>query len=708
MDPRIINPGKNCWKAVPASRVAFLVDSASYYRAFYRAVQRARKTVYIVGWDIDRRVQLLRGEEGDGTPVRLGKFLNRAARKLKLDIYILVWDPALIYRFEREAFPWLSLGWKSPRRVRFHLDSSHPLGSSLHQKIVVIDDEVAFSGGIDLGARRWDTSEHRSGDNRRRDPGGKKFPPFHDLQMAVSGEAAARLGELARRRWERATGEKLEPPSAGGDPWPENLCPDLEDIPVAIARTYPPYRGLPAIREVEALYLDAVAAARRFIYIENQYFTSRRIGEALARRLEERDGPEVVLVLPRHCQGWLEESTMGVLRERRLGALRSADRYGRLGVYYPVTENATPVMVHSQAMIVDDLLLRIGSANLSNRSLGTDVECDLALERRDDESAGAISGFRDRLLAEHLGRERGEISRELARSGSLLETIGKFQGGGRDLRQLETEKLSPIDFHLDPQPMADPEQPISSEEYLEKFLSPPAGNGKKKGWISLGILGLLVISAALFWSMSGAEEWLHLENFQKLIPALRENFWGPLLVIAVFVIGGLLMTPVTWMIVGTSLVFGPVWGFVYSLVGSLLSAAAAYLAGRLFWEKTVHHLAGSRLSRLRKWLAPKSVPAIAIIRNIPVAPYTLVNLLAGSMRIGFWGFILGTAIGMLPGMIALVFFSARILKLVRDPSAANILIAAGALVLVVILAALLQRLLNRNGVSGRNSGGEDE
>ncbi len=702
----IIREGINCWKAARATRAAFLVDAASYYRAFCRAVDRARETVYILGWDIDSRVSLIRGEEEDGAPVRLGEFLNRAARKRKIDIYILVWDPALIYRFEREAFPRLSLGWKSPRRVRFHLDSNHPLGSSLHQKIVVIDDAVAFSGGIDLTARRWDTPEHRPGDNRRRDPGGKEYHPFHDLQMAVAGEVAARLGELARDRWEGATGERLQPPAGRGDPWPEHLLADLKDIPVAIARTYPPYRGRPGIREAESLYLDAIAAARRFIYIENQYFTSRRVGEALARRLGEKDGPEVVLVLPRRCDGWLEASTMGVLRERRLQTLKNSDRYGRLGVYYPVTGKDTPVMVHSKAMIVDDRLLRIGSANLTNRSLGADVECDLALERQDKESARVISGFRDRLLSEHLGTERKEFSRDLGRSGSLRETIERFRGGKRCLRPLKAEELSPISSYLDPEILADPEQPISSEKYLVEFLATPE-DGRKKGWIGLTLFGLLII-AAVFWSQAGADEWLHLGTFQELIPRLRENFWGPLLVIAVFVIGGLVMAPVTWMIVSTSLIFGPFWGFFYSLAGSLLSAAAAYLVGRLFWQKTIHRLAGSKLSRLQKWLAPKSIPAIAIIRNIPIAPYTVVNLLAGSMRIDFGEFILGTAIGMLPGMIALVFFSSRILKLVRDPSAANILIAAGALVLVVILAALLQRLLNRNGDLGKNSGGEDE
>ena len=103
--------------------------------------------------------------------------------------------------------PLYALNWKTHSRVRFYMDDKHPVGASQHQKIVVVDDAVAFSGGLDLRKWRWDTPEHHIDDQRRVDPDGKPYPPFHDVQMVVDGAAAAALGQLARERWQRATGE---------------------------------------------------------------------------------------------------------------------------------------------------------------------------------------------------------------------------------------------------------------------------------------------------------------------------------------------------------------------------------------------------------------------------------------------------------------------------------------------------------------------
>ena len=103
--------------------------------------------------------------------------------------------------------PLYALNWKTHSRVRFYMDDKHPVGASQHQKIVVVDDAVAFSGGLDLSKWRWDTPEHRIDDQRSVDPDGKPYPPFHDVQMVVDGAAAAALGQLARERWQRATGE---------------------------------------------------------------------------------------------------------------------------------------------------------------------------------------------------------------------------------------------------------------------------------------------------------------------------------------------------------------------------------------------------------------------------------------------------------------------------------------------------------------------
>lgn len=163
----------------------------------------------------------------------------------------------------------------------------------------------------------------------RAEPSGAFLPPHHDAQLAVEGDAAATLGELFRNRWWRATGHQLRTGSRGTDRWPTTLMPDLIDIKVAIARTEPAHPGAKEVREIEKLFRDSIAAAKRWIYIENQYLTSAAVGEALAKRLREPDGPEIVIVVSQASYGWLEGATMDVLRWRLLKDLTAADEHHR-------------------------------------------------------------------------------------------------------------------------------------------------------------------------------------------------------------------------------------------------------------------------------------------------------------------------------------------------------------------------------------------
>lgn len=319
--------------------------------------------------------------------------------------------------------------------MHFSLDGMHPGGASHHQKIVVVDDAIAFVGGIDMAIKRWDTPEHRAHDPRRVDPRGQPYPPVHDVQMAVDGEAARALASLVRERWQRATGRRWQARQRGrGDPWPRGLMPDLRDVEVAIARTQPAYNGDPEVREVETLHLDAIAVAQRSIYIEAQYFTSTATSAALCQRLLEPDGPEVILVLPRVASGWLEQTTMGVLRARLLKQLQGADRFGRLRVYYPVVPDldGSCVNVHSKVLVVDDALVRIGSSNLANRSMGLDTECDLTIEAAGKtRMARAIAHFRDRLLGEHLGVSPEMVAGMAAAKASLIAAVEELRSAGR-------------------------------------------------------------------------------------------------------------------------------------------------------------------------------------------------------------------------------------------------------------------------------------
>ena len=208
----ILQPGTNCWRIARSRRAAFLIDGAAYFAAFRATIKEARRSVFIIGWDINSKVELLRdGAITDGLPNPLGDFLNALVKRRRgLKIYILAWDFAMLYALDREFLPLYKLGWSSHRHLYFHLDDAHPFGTSQHQKIIVVDDAVAFVGGFDLTKGRWDTNEHRPDEYRRRDSNGESYPPFHDVQMIVDGDAAATIGELARERWRRATGKQID------------------------------------------------------------------------------------------------------------------------------------------------------------------------------------------------------------------------------------------------------------------------------------------------------------------------------------------------------------------------------------------------------------------------------------------------------------------------------------------------------------------
>src|SRR6185503_18066944 len=145
-----------------------------------------------------------------------------------------------------------------------------------------------------------------------------------------------------------------------GDPWPASVQPDVEDIDLAIARTEPAYDGRPLVAEIANSWLDMIGAAKRSIYIENQYLTSATVGDALAERLRSGDCPEIAIVITHSSSGWLEEATMGVLRARLIERLREADRCDRLRVYYVCAGSDIDVKIHSKLIVVDDQILRIG------------------------------------------------------------------------------------------------------------------------------------------------------------------------------------------------------------------------------------------------------------------------------------------------------------------------------------------------------------
>ncbi|WP_312895164.1 phospholipase D-like domain-containing protein [Microvirga sp.] len=468
---QVLRPDHTCWRIEQADRIALIVDAADYFQAAQSAMLKAQHSILMIGWDFDTRIDLdPTGETGE-YPRRLGAFLTWLVdTKPDLHVNILKWDLGMVKSLWRGTTLFRVAQWAWHERITFKLDGAHPPGAAHHHKIVVIDDAVAFCGGIDMTGDRWDTSEHRDDDPRRRRPFTRRaYGPWHDATTAVSGAAAKALGDHARERWKRASGEVLAPPPAGSDPWPDRLPVDMADVAVAIARTIPAYDDQAEVREIEALYLAAIAAARRSIYFESQYFASRAVAEAIALRLDEPDGPEFVIVNPESAEGWLEEEAMGSARARLLAMLRRRDRFGRLRVYTPVTAGEQPIYVHAKIMIMDDRLLRVGSSNLNNRSMGYDTECDLALETEDDTPvADVIRRFRAGLLAEHLGTSPEQVSATMAEKRSLIAAIEALSGPGRSLRPFDPPEINDAEKALADHELLDPERPRSLLQALSR------------------------------------------------------------------------------------------------------------------------------------------------------------------------------------------------------------------------------------------------
>ena len=469
-----------------------VVDAADYFKLARKAMLEAKSQILLVGWDFDTRI-ILDSTAKDGAPVKLGPLLSWLAKnRPHVSINILKWDLGAPKLLGRGTTVVRLLRWALTKPITFKLDGAHPFGASHHQKIVIVDDKLAFCGGIDMTASRWDTREHRDRDEGRRRPTtGRRYQPWHDATMAVDGDAARALGELARDRWVIAGGAPLPAPEVTGDHWPRELKPMFRDVDVAIARTRGAYKEIAEVRENEALFLDMIARTKRFMYAESQFFASRLIAEAIAARLAEPDGPEFVIVNPKFVEGWMYDEVMSPARAEIMMQLMKVDDRRRFRVYTPVTRGGEDIYVHSKIAIVDDEMVRVGSSNLNNRSMGLDSECDLLIDAGETQNVDAkdeIAGLRNDLLAEHLDVPVDEVAREFASTGSLIETIETLRCDGRSL----------VPFH--------PEQPNAVESALARseFMDPEAAAGSRIATPRPGLIGGLgsLVTRARRWTGS--------------------------------------------------------------------------------------------------------------------------------------------------------------------------------------------------------------
>jgi phosphatidylserine/phosphatidylglycerophosphate/cardiolipin synthase-like enzyme len=362
----------------PGNAVEFLVDGADALPAIAEAIASAKRSVHLAGWFFSPDFHL--GPDGP----TLREVLADAAERV--DVRVLAWAGSPLPLFHpdrkeaREALERLTNG----TRIRYRLDAHERPMHCHHEKLVILDDRIAFVSGIDLtslGGDRLDESLHPP----REDIG------WHDASAKLAGPAVADVAAHFAFRWREVTGETLPaavpPPEAG-------------NTTVQIVRTVPEkiYDALPRgdFSLLEA-HLAALRSAERFVYIESQFLWSPEVVAVLADKLARPpcDAFRVLVVLPARPKNG-QEDTRG-----QLAVLLDADgergRFLACTIYQAGTHPPRLVYVHAKILIVDDRWLTLGSANLNEHSLFNDTEMNIVVA--DEEVARSL---RLRLWAEHL------------------------------------------------------------------------------------------------------------------------------------------------------------------------------------------------------------------------------------------------------------------------------------------------------------------
>jgi phospholipase D1/2 len=399
------------WRVHPQTRSGILIDARDYYCAFYRLAKRARRSILLLGWQFDSDVPLVRGKDVppgvDPESVELLPFLDAlCAANSDLDVRMLAWDYAIWFVLEREVLQKLSFALRTQPNFHFENDATVSQWGAHHQKLAIIDGQVAFLGSADICQDRWDTSAHACVNPERVSRSGNPCKPYHEVQAVVSGAAARSLVDIFIEPWVDRTGEALDPKDlvvpSGDERIPCEVTYPMPVADVAIHRQFPHRLGRRAVREISDLIVEWIRSAEQLLYFETQYFTSKVIRDALIERMRapERSKLQIVFMLPQKPEALKEELAVGATQAEVLDEIaRVAAETGHDVGVYNVAEKM-PVYIHSKVMIVDDHRLTLGSANLNNRSMSLDSELNVSWSG--SAVAEAIKGLRIRLLREHI------------------------------------------------------------------------------------------------------------------------------------------------------------------------------------------------------------------------------------------------------------------------------------------------------------------
>lgn len=202
---------------------------------------------------------------------------------------------------------------------------------------------------------------------------------------------------------------------------------------------------------------------------------------------------------------------------------------------------------------------------------------------------------------------------------------------------------------------------------------------------------LTCVVLAGMWRWTPLAEWADPEVLAARAAPVRDSTLAPLFVVAVYVIASLIVAPIMGLVVATGMLFGPLRGAAYSTAGIMLSAAANYAIGRWLGRGGLRGLVSARLDGLNRQVAQRGILAVAALRIVPLAPFTVVNVAAGAAAIPLGDFLLGTLIGTLPGTVLLTLFANQLQRTVRDADPRNIVALFAIIALAVAALVWLRR-----------------
>ena len=338
--------------------------------------------------------------------------------------------------------------------------------------------------------------------------------------------------------------------------------------------------------------------------------------------------------------------------------------------------------IHSKVMTIDDRYAVIGSSNISNRSMSLDTEIDLVLFGNNDANRRQIARIRDDLLAEHTGRTVEQVTAIMQEPNPARALMEGQLAHGYVLTQVRdeifTSQESGKNFFSS---LSDPEEPlIPPIPGLNGEATPVRNPRRRTIMVGIGVLVIAALAATLLLA-SHFIPWLSTDNINAFLEESRGTYFALPTVLLVYVVGGFFFFPVTVMSLAVSAIFGPVWGPLYGIMGALLSSASMFGVGKLAGNAGLRKIGGPKVAAVDEKLKTSGIVGVAAIRMLPIAPFSLVNLVAGISSIGLMQFLIGTFLGMFPPMIAKGLVGDSITQIFRNPSPETISYLIGGIVL---------------------------